>query len=317
MHAPKSRRPSRRARSRNARRRRLLGEHHVVEAGVRRGQRRELVARLVGAPVEAARIDQHAADDDAVAGEELGRRVVDEVGAELERPHQPRRGEGRVDQQRQAVLVRERRDARNVEHVEARVAERLAEQQPRLRADRGAPSVEVARVDERRVDAEARQRVVEQVVRAAVERRATRRCASPRRISVAIARCSAAWPLAVAIAPTPPSSAAMRSSSTAHGRIRDPRIDVARALHVEERRGVLGVGEDERGGLVDRHRARAGRRVGRRAGVQRQRVEAMRLRLGRHGPPGSSTMLESRTYVPAGAKRISCIYFAAGAIASD
>ena len=32
---------------------------------------------------------------------------------------------------------------------------------------------------------------------------------------VAIARCSAAWPLAVAIAPTPPSSAATRSSSTA------------------------------------------------------------------------------------------------------
>ena len=37
----------------------------------------------------------------------------------------------------------------------------------------------------------------------------------PASISVAIARCSAAWPEAVAIAPTPPSSAAMRSSSTA------------------------------------------------------------------------------------------------------
>ncbi len=38
---------------------------------------------------------------------------------------------------------------------------------------------------------------------------------APAPISVAMARCSAAWPLAVAIAPTPPSSAAMRSSSTA------------------------------------------------------------------------------------------------------
>ena len=37
----------------------------------------------------------------------------------------------------------------------------------------------------------------------------------PAPASVAMARCSAAWPLAVAIAPTPPSSAAMRSSSTA------------------------------------------------------------------------------------------------------
>jgi hypothetical protein len=37
----------------------------------------------------------------------------------------------------------------------------------------------------------------------------------PAPISVAMARCSAAWPEAAAMAPTPPSSAAMRSSSTA------------------------------------------------------------------------------------------------------
>ena len=37
----------------------------------------------------------------------------------------------------------------------------------------------------------------------------------PASISVATARCSAACPLAVQTAPTPPSSAAMRSSSTA------------------------------------------------------------------------------------------------------
>ena len=61
----------------------------------------------------------------------------------------------------------------------------------------------------------------------------------PAPISVAIARCSAAWPLAVAIAPTPPSSAATRSSNTATVGIRDARIHVAGALHVEERRGVV------------------------------------------------------------------------------
>ncbi len=37
----------------------------------------------------------------------------------------------------------------------------------------------------------------------------------PAPASVVIARCSAAWPLAVAIDPAPPSSAAMRSSNTA------------------------------------------------------------------------------------------------------
>ncbi len=39
---------------------------------------------------------------------------------------------------------------------------------------------------------------------------------APAPMIVTIARCSAAWPLAVAMAPTPPSSAATRSSSTAH-----------------------------------------------------------------------------------------------------
>jgi parallel beta-helix repeat protein len=56
-------------------------------------------------------------------------------------------------------------------------------------------------------------------------------------------------------------------------RVGDARIHVARALHVEERSRVLGIAEDVRGGLVDRHRAAAGRRVGRLAGVQRQRLE--------------------------------------------
>jgi hypothetical protein len=62
--------------------------------------------------------------------------VVHEVGAVIERTQEPRRRERRVDEQRQAVLVRERGDARDVEHVEARVAERLAEQEPRLGPDR-------------------------------------------------------------------------------------------------------------------------------------------------------------------------------------
>ena len=38
---------------------------------------------------------------------------------------------------------------------------------------------------------------------------------SPALIIVATARCIAAWPLAVAIAPTPPSNALIRSSRTA------------------------------------------------------------------------------------------------------
>ena len=47
--------------------RRFLGEHHVVEARIRLGQRRELAARSRRVPVEAPGIDEHAADHDAVA----------------------------------------------------------------------------------------------------------------------------------------------------------------------------------------------------------------------------------------------------------
>jgi hypothetical protein len=79
---------------------------------------------------------------------------------------------------------------------EAGIAERLAEQEARFRTDGAAPGVDVARVDERRRDAEARQRVIEQVVRAAVERaRRDDVVAAPRRLTMA--RCSAACPLAV------------------------------------------------------------------------------------------------------------------------
>ena len=58
------------------------------------------------------------------------------------------------------------------------------------------------------------------------------------------------------------------------GRIRDARIDVAERLQVEQARGVVGAVEDERRRLVDRQRARAGRRVRDLSGVQAQRVEA-------------------------------------------
>jgi len=58
------------------------------------------------------------------------------------------------------------------------------------------------------------------------------------------------------------------------GRVRDPAVDVSRALHVEERRGVLARLEHERGRQVNRHRACAGGRVGRGAGVDGEGVEA-------------------------------------------
>jgi hypothetical protein len=95
--------------------------------------------------------------------------VEDQVGAVVEGAQQVGRGEGRVDHQRQVVLVGQRGHARDVEHVQARIAQRFAEQHLGLGADRGAPGVEVARVDEGGLDAEALQGIGQQVVRAAVQ----------------------------------------------------------------------------------------------------------------------------------------------------
>ena len=59
------------------------------------------------------------------------------------------------------------------------------------------------------------------------------------------------------------------------GRVGQPRIDVAEIVQVEERGGVVDVVEHVGRRLIDRRRARAGRRVGRGAGMDRARLEAV------------------------------------------
>jgi hypothetical protein len=204
--------------------------------------------------------------------EELGGGVKDQVGAEIERPQQVGRREGGIDQQRQPAGVGDGRDLRNVEHVEARIAQRLAEQQARLGANRRAPGVGIARIDKGRANAEARQRVFEQVVRAAVERAAgddvTARAHQrgdhqmQRRL---------------------PGGDGDRADTTLErghpffqhrrGGIRDARIDMPAPLHVEQGGSLVGILEDERGGQIDGLGARAVLAVGHLAGMQRQRIE--------------------------------------------
>ncbi len=58
------------------------------------------------------------------------------------------------------------------------------------------------------------------------------------------------------------------------GRIADARIDVAEGLQAEQRGGVVDVLEHERRRLIDRRRARAGCRIGLRAGVDGERRKA-------------------------------------------
>ena len=88
----------------------LLAEHHVVEA----------VVGLRSAPAKRCRCASQSKLPPSTSRppitvpwprQELGGRVVDQVGAVVEGLHQPRRGEGRVHQQRHAGLVRDGGDA--------------------------------------------------------------------------------------------------------------------------------------------------------------------------------------------------------------
>ena len=64
----------------------LLGEHHVVKAFIRGA---ELGKAVRGTPVERAAVDHDTANHGAVAAQELGGRVVDQVGTMVKRFHQP------------------------------------------------------------------------------------------------------------------------------------------------------------------------------------------------------------------------------------
>ena len=94
----------------------------------------------------------------------------DDIGAEIEGPAQVRRGERIVDHQRQAGLVCDGSDGRNIQDFEAGIADGLAEHEFRVGLDRRLDARMVARLHESRRDAETRQRLRQHVDRAPVER---------------------------------------------------------------------------------------------------------------------------------------------------
>ena len=238
-----------------------VGVAGAVVARVGLGESGELLDVL--RPLELAAVDDDAADDRAVAAEELGGRVHDDVGTVLERTDEVRGRDRVVDDERHVVLVRDVGDERDVEHVDLRVADGLGEEQLGVGAHGGGPLVGVVLVfDEGDLDAELRERVLEEVVGAAVDRgrrddvvarlRDVEHRVGDRRLSRR-PRASAA---------VPPSSAATRCSTTSLVGFMDARVDVAELGEREEVLGVLGVVEHVRRGLVDRRRAGVGGRVG-------------------------------------------------------
>ena len=167
-------------------------------------------------------------------------------------------GERRVDDQRHVVCVRDAGDPLDVQDVAARIADGLAVEGSGLVGHLGRPRVEIVRIiDEVHGDAELWQRVVEQVVRSAVE---GRRCHD---LVTSLSEVQDGEGLrSLARAKREGADATFEVGDAlledAGSRIHDPRIDVPRFGEAEEGCGVLGVPESEAGGLVDRDCSRTG-----------------------------------------------------------
>ena len=201
-----------------------------------------------------------------MAAEEFRQRVHDDVGAVIDRLDQIRRRQRVVDDQRHAGLARHRRDRLDVGDGAAGIGDQLDEDGLGARRDRGLEAADIVGVGPHHVPAKALEGVGELVDRAAIEfsrgdefvaglqqllqhddLRGMARGDRKRRGS-ALEGCDALLQHGV-------------------GRIADAGIDVAEGLQSEQRGGMIGIVEHERGGLIDRRRARAGGRVGLRAGM--------------------------------------------------
>ena len=176
-------------------------------------------------------------------------------------------GDGVVDDQRHAMLVGHPGDAGGVQHVDLRVGDGLGEERLGVRPHGGPPRVQVVGVlDEADIDAQLRQRVVEQVVGAAVE---------PGTGHDVIARAGDVQNRerlgGLTRGQEQRRHAAFQRGDALFddvgGRVADAGVDVARDFQPEQRRGVCGVVEHVGRGLVDRQRAGVGGRIRLLAGV--------------------------------------------------
>jgi len=189
-----------------------------------------------------------------MASDKLRSRVDHDIGAPLDGPHQRRRGRRVIDHQRNAALMRDLRQPLDVGDIKLRIAERLRVQRLGPGRDRRANPLEVVGIDELHRDSQPRQRVVEEIVRSAVERcrrdnlvaRARKR-GDRQRLGRLPGGCRQAGHAAL-----------QRRNPLLEDigrRIHDAGVDVAELLQSKEAARVRAIVEDVAGRLVDRHSA--------------------------------------------------------------
>ncbi len=178
------------------------------------------------------------------------------VGAVFERTQEVRRGKGAVDNQRQAVVVRDFPDGFDVGDVERRVTDGLGVERFRFVGDRRRKVLRVGRVDKFYGDAELRQDVVELRVASAVE--------VARRDNLIARLCE----VDDAVEDRSGSGGDGQCAGSAFergdalfenvgGGVHEACVDVAELFESKEIGGVLGVFKDVRAGSIDRNGAAA------------------------------------------------------------
>src|SRR5215216_2155557 len=115
-------------------------------------------------------IDNGAADRDAVPTDPFGDGMHHDIGAQAYRLAQIRRGECVVYEKRNACVMGNLRNARDVENFKTGISDGFGDDEPRVRPNGGCKAFEIARTDEARADPEPRQRVRQQSDGAAIKR---------------------------------------------------------------------------------------------------------------------------------------------------
>ena len=213
------------------------------------------------APREFATVHNRAADAGAVAADVFGQGVHDDIRAMLERPQLIRRRERTVNDKRDLMGMRDRRHRLDIDEIRVRVADGLDIDSLRIRLHRVRKCLyPLRRVDERRLDAEIREGMLQKVVGAAIDRR-RRHDMLPRvheRLQRIRHRCR-------------PRSRSQRRHAALQRRqaalqhilrrVREAAVYIARILQREAIRRMLRIAEHIRSRLIDRHRPRIRRRI--------------------------------------------------------
>jgi|GEM_PF-5178849 len=237
-----------------------------VEAIVFRRGLAERGVFVAGHPVEIPGIDHDAADGRAIPAHEFGGRGAEDIRAMLDGPPQGRGRHGVVDDQRDARILRHRRNRLDIRDDAARIGQRFAPDGAGIGVDGVLDRVGIVHVDELHFPAEPLDRLSELIDRAAIElvggddvlARSHQR--EQRHDLRRVARCGGNC----AHAALQRGDAFLQNGG---GGVRQAGIDVADFLKAEQPGRMGRVVEDEAGRLVDRRLACAGGGVGGRARV--------------------------------------------------